>query len=906
MQPERWHQVDEIFNRVLERAPEERVDYLAAACAGDAGLRAEVEAMLAADSEAGDFIAEPAATLVAGALAESRAAAAATGRRVSHYEIVSRLGAGGMGEVYLAEDARHGRRVALKLLPEYFTKDAERVSRFEREARAALALNHPGIVTIYEIGEDAGAPFIASEYIVGETLRERMKRGTLSPAEALDIAIQIANALAAAHAAHVVHRDIKPENIMLRPDGYVKVLDFGIAKLTGLRIEEAETPTGSLRNNPSSAIANPQSTSPGAVLGTARYMSPEQARGLVVDARTDIWSLGVVLYEMIARRPPFRGETPSDLLVAILEREPPPLSADPASSAPHPLEAITKKALQKNPSDRFQTARAMADALAEIKRDFDTQDRLAPHARAARVDPRVAKSATRATSPRVAGESFIGHLARPRAFVGVACVALVAIVGFAAYQLFFARAAEINSVAVLPFVNVGGEADTEYLADGVTESIINSLSRASSLKVIARSSVFRYKARDAQSPAPDPRLVARELNVQAVLTGRVARLGDDLLVSAELISADDERHLWGAQYRRKVADVFSVQEEIAGDISRELRLKLAGEARGGEARRRTDSLKAFEFYTRGRSYIHRRTREDLETAARFYEQAIVEDPNYALAYSGLAEAYGNLGVRGYIPPSEGRRRLSEAAQKAVSLDPNLAESHVAVGYSLMGFAPYDFPAAERELRRATELSPSLAIAHLYLALTLLREGRLDEGLREMLTARGLDPFSAIIARQVALYYNLKRDPARALQVLRQADELGAPFTTTTEADIYVQNRLYNEALARLDVEARTRKDDPVLIYDAGLLYAAEGKRADALERVKELERLSGTDAAQAEWIAKVYAALGEREEAFAWLDRGLSQGAIGAFYKDEPVWDALRGDPRFNALLRRMGVPTSS
>ncbi|MCA1816767.1 MAG: protein kinase [Acidobacteria bacterium] len=896
MRPERWRQVDEIFSRALEGEAGERARYLDEACGADAGLRAEVEALLAADSEAGDFIAEPATHLAAGALA-GRRAAAMPGRRVGHYEIVSRLGAGGMGEVYLARDARNGRRVALKLLPEYFTRDAERVRRFEREARAALALNHPGIVTIYEIGEDAaGARFIASEYIVGETLRERMKRAPLHVGGALDVAIQIASALDAAHGEGVVHRDVKPENVMLRPDGYAKVLDFGIAKLA-----ETDAPTPASTAGEAATTGEVVMTHPGTVLGTARYMSPEQARGLPVDARTDVWSLGVVLYEMVARRPPFRGETQGDLLVALLDRDPPPL---PAGSAPPALGALVNKALRKNPADRFQTARGMADALARLKRDLDAQDRAAGDRRdAGATEARGATGASRASTSRVAGAGLVSRVAGRRALALAACALLAAAAAFAAYERFFARAAQINSVAVLPFTNVGGEADTEYLADGVTESIINSLSQASSLKVIARSSVFRYKVRDPQSPAPDPRAVARALNVQAVLTGRVARVGDELLVSAELVNADDERQLWGAQYRRKVADVFSVQEEIAGDISRELRVKLAGGARDGEARRRTDSLKAFEFYTRGRAYIHRRTREDLETAAHFYEQAISEDPNYALAYAGLAEAYGNLGVRGYIPPAEGRRRLAEAANRAVSLDPNLAESHVAVGYSLMGFAPYDFASAERELRRATELSPSLAIAHLYLALTYLREGRLDEGLREMLTARDLDPFSAIIARQVALYYNLRRDPARALQALRRADELGPPFTTTTEADIYVQNRLYDEALARLDQEMRARRDDPLLLYGAGLVYAAQGKRAEALARIKELERLSGTDYAQSEWIAKVYAALGEKEQAFAWLERGLSQNAVGAFYKDEPVWDALRDDPRFAELLRRMGVP---
>jgi serine/threonine protein kinase len=674
MNPERWREIDDIFQRALEREPAERADFLAEACAGDAELRAEVEALLSADESVGDFISAPAARLAASVIAERRIAAM-TGRRVSHYEIVSPLGAGGMGEVYLAADTRTGRRVALKLLPEYFNDDPERVRRFQQEARAVLALNHPNIVTIYEIGQEGGAQFIASEFINGATLRERMDDAPMSLNDALDVATQIADALDEAHRGGVVHRDIKPENVMLRPDGYVKVLDFGIAKLTGQSEADAPMPT---------RVGT--ETHPGMVLGTLRYMSPEQARGLRVDASTDIWSLGVLLYEMLARRVPFAGETPSDCLVAIVDREPPPL-ADSASGVPPALEAVINKALRKNPAERFQTAREMSEALGELKHG--------------------ARAMTKATRATRGGAGFVGRLTRHHAPVAIALVALALLSALAAYKFFASGSRAINSVAVLPFVNASDDPDAEYLSDGVTESIINSLSQAPNLKVIARSSVFRYKAGAGQSSAPDPREVARALKVQAVLLGRVVRHGDELLVSAELVNADDDRHLWGAQYNRKVSDVFAVQEEIARAISQELRLRLTGDAQEEIARRRTDNLKAFEFYTRGRAYIHRRTREDLETAARFYEQAINEDPNYALAYAGLAEAYGNLGVRGYIPPAEGRRKLEEAARRAVALDPNLAEAHVAVGYSLMGYAPYDFPAAERELRRATELSPSL-------------------------------------------------------------------------------------------------------------------------------------------------------------------------------------------------------
>jgi tetratricopeptide (TPR) repeat protein len=376
-------------------------------------------------------------------------------------------------------------------------------------------------------------------------------------------------------------------------------------------------------------------------------------------------------------------------------------------------------------------------------------------------------------------------------------------------------------------------------------------------------------------------------------------------VSAELVNASDSSHIWGAQYNRKVTDVFAVQAQIARDISAELGPKLAGESQPQPRNRDTGNLKAFEYYMRGRSYVHRRTREDLLLAGSYYQKAIEEDQTYALAYSGLAEVYGNLGVRGYISPVEGRHKLEEVARKAVGLDENLAEAHVMMAYYYMGFAPYDFANGDRELKRALQLSPSLAIAHLYVALSLLRRGRLDEGLSEMLKARELDPFSTIIARQVALYYLLKRDYPRALIMLRQSNESGPRLTTTTEIGIYVQNKLYDEALAALDKESRERKDDPVLILNRGMVYAAQDRRGEALKMVKELEQLNGNDLSQAQWIAKIYAMLHDKEQALTWLERGVTMGAIGSFYRDEPVWDSVRDDPLFPNLLQRMGVPRS-
>ena len=455
-----------------------------------------------------------------------------------------------------------------------------------------------------------------------------------------------------------------------------------------------------------------------------------------------------------------------------------------------------------------------------------------------------------------------------------------------------------KSIAVLPFDNQNRDPDTDYLSDGIPESIINSLSQLPQLRVMARSTVFSYKSKDV-----DPRKVGNDLGVHAVLMGRLIQQGDNLAIRTELVNVADGTELWGQQYNRKLADVFAVQEEIAREISEKLRLKLSGAEKQQLAKRPTENLRAFQYYMQGRSYAQCPTREDLLTAIRYYERALEEDRNYALAYAGLAHAYANLGIYGYIAPIEGRRKAEETVRKSLGLDDNLAEAHGALGQAHVLFAPSDFSRGDRELRRAIELSPSLALAHQFLGISLVQQGRFDEGIAELLNARELDPLSSIIARVVALPYYLKRDYAPALELLRQANELGPPFITTYEIGIYIQNKLFSDTLAELEKAKGGRKNDPLLIYDTGMVYAAQRKRAEALQIIKELEDMSGANLSQAHWIAKIYATLNEKELAFSWLERGLATAAIGAFYKDEPVWDPIRSDRRFTDLLRRMGIP---
>lgn len=476
------------------------------------------------------------------------------------------------------------------------------------------------------------------------------------------------------------------------------------------------------------------------------------------------------------------------------------------------------------------------------------------------------------------------------------------VTGLTYFSFFYNGPKTSDSIAVLPFVNASGDPKVEYLSDGITESLINDLSQFPDLKVIARSSVFRYKTNDNRSLDSELAQIAADLGVQTVLTGRLEQRGENLLISVELVDVRNKTQIWGEHYDRKIADVFAVQEEIARNISEKLHVKLGGAEKRDPGKRYTDNIKAFENYTMGRAYIHRRTREDLLTAKGYYENAIDEDRNYALAYSGLAEVYGNLTVRGYIPSVEGRKEFRDTAEKAIALDDDLAEGHVMKGFSLTGMAPYNFAAGDPEFRRAIDLSPSLAIAHLYMSLSLLKQGKYDEGLREMLKARELDPFSTIIARQVALCYTLRRDNNHAIELLKQADETGVPFTTTTEVDAYVQGHLYDEASSKLVKEREKRADDPILIFSQGMIDAAEGKRAEAVRAISELRGLSGSEADQAQWIAKIYAQLGDKENALTWLERGAEANTIGAFYKDEPVWDLIHGQPRFNDIVRRLGI----
>ncbi|MGE5213500.1 MAG: tetratricopeptide repeat protein [Nitrospirota bacterium] len=455
-----------------------------------------------------------------------------------------------------------------------------------------------------------------------------------------------------------------------------------------------------------------------------------------------------------------------------------------------------------------------------------------------------------------------------------------------------------KSIAVLPFENQNRDPDTDYLCDGIPENIINTLSELPKLKVMSRNSVFHYKGKETDIPT-----VAKELKVQTILTGQVRQRGDNLTVGVQLINGQDSTQVWGQQYNRKVADVFAVQEEIAKEVSAKLRLKLTGAEQEQLAKRPTENLKAFQYYMQGRAAAQRRTNADLLASVSYYEKALQEDGKYALAYAGLSDAYANLGYYGSIAPIEGRRKAEEAARKSLDLDDKLAEAHTALGQIYIAFAPSDFSTGDRELKHAIELNPNLAVAHYNLGLSFIRQGRLDEASAELMKARALDPLSSVIARAVVIPYYFKRDYPRAFELLRQANELGPPLSATWEIGLYIRSGFVNEAFAEIEKAKDARKRDPLLIYSAGMAYAASGKQVEALRSIQELEAMSGPSLSTAHWIAKVYATLNDKESAFSWLERGLATGALGVFYKDEPVWDPIRGDLRFDRLIGKMVVP---
>src|SRR5215471_2169303 len=831
----------------------------------------------------------------------------ATGTRLGHYEIRSRIGAGGMGEVYLAEDTKLRRKVALKLLSADLTRDADRLRRFEQEAQAASALNHPSILVIYEIGIEGNDHFIATEFIEGETLRQHLHREQLSIHESLDIGTQVANALSAAHRAGIIHRDIKPENIMVRPDGYVKVLDFGLAKLTEQHLSTIDTEA------PTVANAN---TDPGTVLGTLNYMSPEQARGKPLDARSDIFSLGVVIYEMVAGRAPFEGETSSDVMSLILHKEPPPLARY-MPDVPSELDRIVTKALAKDKEERYQTAKDLLidlkrlkqkqDVDAELERSVSPESISRPPGAATGTGTAVATatgSAVKSEGTEIkttsSAEYIVSEIKRHKlgSLVTLATfVALTAIVGLFVYPRYFASGASaIRSIAVLPFANEGGDPAAEYLSDGISESLINSLSQLPQLKVIARSSSFRYKGKEV-----DIREAAKALGVEALVTGRVVKQGDSLQVSVEVVNAAEGTQLWGERYTRKAADVQAVQSEISREIADRLRLRLTGAQEQQLAKRATDNPEAYQLYLNGEFYSRKGGVENIKRSLDYHNQAVSLDPKFALAWTGVARAYRYHAAYGLLDPKEANAKAKEAAQKALGLDELLAEAHRSLGQIKQD--EWDWAGAEREYKRAIELNPSLASAHSAYSDYLSKVGRHAEALAEAKRAQEIDPLwiSAKAQEGTALFFARRYD--EAIQQLQNIIKLEPGFSLYAYLGYtYAAKGQYGEAIDAYHKQISIDGETTSALCYLGYALARSGKRGEALATLDKLKRTK--EYVSPAELAALYAGLDDKEGVLSSLERAYDAHDLQMqFLKVDPNLDGLRGEPRFQELVRRVGLP---
>lgn len=875
MKPDRWQRIDELFQAALSQSPEKRQSFLAKACGGDDELFREVGSLIAHHGKSAMSWERLPSEFAAGMTGAPQTVVAA-GRRIGPYQILSLIGAGGMGEVYLAEDTTLGRRVALKLLPARYTRHPDRVLRFEMEARAASALNHPNIVTIHQIGKIDGTHFIVTEFIEGQTLRQRIKNAPMPLQEALDIASQVAVALGSAHAAGIAHRDIKPENVIQRPDGLVKVLDFGLAKLS-----EELVPVGD-ENGPKPGIH----TESGVVMGTTRYMSPEQARGQRLDARTDIFSLGVVLYEMVSGCPPFAGATASDVLVAILKEDPLPLSHY-SAVAPSELDRIVKKALAKELNERYATVKDLQIDLKRLRQNLELQARFEP--------------ATPIELKRPL------PISRRRAIWLASAAAAAATTGFATWR-FWPNGAGIRSLAVLPFVNVAKDEDVEYLCDGITEALITKIHQLPLLQVKAFSLVLNFKGK-----ILDPREVGRQLKVPAILTGTVTRRKDQVTVSAELVDVATGSRLWGETYSRTLEDILSIQEEITRSIVEDgIKLKLSGEEERQLARRMTDDPQALDLYMRGRHLQQGETEEQYLKERDLLKQAVARDPRFAQAYLGLATTYSVMAIDGYERPIEAFGEQKQYLQKALELDTDLPRLHVELGVRAFAF-DWDWSTAEREFKLATQPGRQDFIEpEDFEPFALLRwiQGRGDEALQLTRKARDIDRLStAIIVREADFLVRTKRIDA-AIELYNKAinDDPADARAYPGLADALAAQGKFDDAIDARRKEFRTANDtalDDIFATARGENGYRDLGRALARLDLDDLNRRAASGGYVSPLdFARKYLESGEKEKALSYFDEAIADRSPGlAFLKVDPAWESVRNDPRFLAAVRRVGLP---
>ncbi len=755
------------------------------------------------------------------------------GIRLGPYEILSPLGAGGMGEVYRAWDSRLDREVAIKVLPERLAADPAALSRFEREAKAVAALSHPNILAIHDFDRDGATSYVVMELLEGESLGERLLLGPVPWRGAAEIAMGVAEGLSAAHAKGIVHRDLKPQNLFLTRDGRVKILDFGLARREPTPAAESAT-----------QAMTQEGTTPGTILGTVGYMSPEQVRGDPTDVRTDLFSLGCVLHEMLTGERAFRRRTPAETMAAILNEEPAALTTT-GAAFPAGLEHVTARCLEKNAESRFQTARDLHFALKQVLGGS-------------------ASSPASGSGPSSGGR------------------------------------AAIESIAVLAFANVSGDPDAEYLSDGIAESIIHSLSKLPRLRVMARSTISRYRGREC-----DPQTVSRELGVRAVLTGRVFHRGEVLVVKTELVDGRDGSQIWGENYSRKLSDILALEEEIAREISEKLRLKVTGDEARALTRRATESTEAYRLYLRGRFFLEKRAEDSLRKAIELFQKAIGEDPAYAQAYAGIAECYNFLGFYGHRAPAESFPKAKAAATRALELDPLISEARAARAVARF-YYDWDWAGAEEDYRQTIAGNPAYANARQFYANFLAVMGRFEESSAEVSRAEELDPLSLPIKASVGWCRFMARrfdESISGLEAAIEMDPTFVPFHNLLTWS-YLATGMNGPAIEEGEKAAVLSGRGSAFVATLGLAYAAAGRRLEADETLQELQEIAKRRYVSSYQLALLHTGLGDLERAFELIERAFRERDWNlVMVRVDPRADPLRSDPRFAEVLRRVGFP---